>query len=492
MSRSLLLSAIDGHAKARPKDVAVRVGDTIYTWEELRQRSLELGCHLQKMGTVAGDRVAILSGPSFDYVACIIGIARIGAVCAPISLMLTPATIDVLLIDASPSVVLLDEAGRNLLDCESKGWSQVEMRTVQSCEFDAAIQLTAEGVSEDRAMSLIYSSGTTGTPKGILHSRRARDLYGAVFALEYGINSSSRTLLATAMYSNGTWMMLLPTLFAGGELVIVPNVKTHDLPDVIRDLEISHTFLVPTQLDQIYSEGPRQLSNSQFLTIVSAGSYLPLETKKRIAVSPLTNLFELYGNTEGVCSILRPHQQRVAFDSVGTAITTGELGIIGDGTGEIVGRSPLQSMGYYQRPDLDQELFWTGTDGNVYVRSGDLGEINNEGYLTIKGRIKDMIVSGGINVYPSDIEEVLRDHSVVADVAVVGVPHPKWGEVPLAFVQLNASVSVLPDEILDWANERLNKHQRLSDVVFLNEFPRNALGKVIKSELVDRLEEVVQ
>ena len=167
------------------------------------------------------------------------------------------------------------------------------------------------------------------------------------------------------------------------------------------------------------------------------------------------------------------------IDEHGNEVAQGEIG-------EVVGRSAAMMRGYYNQPGKTSEAEWYDAEGNRFIRTGDVGRFDEDGFLTLMDRKKDMIISGGFNVYPSDLEAVLFQHPAIADAAVVGVPSRQWGETPVAFVQLRADRAETPEEIQRWANERLGKTQRLSAVEILESLPRSAIGKVLKRELRDR------
>lgn len=485
----MLIEAVKGHAASRPDSVAIEWNEQRISWRETWQKAQYCANFLVSNGVGPGDRVGLLSPSCPEYIFSILACAMTGAVCTPFSLMLKSETLISLIKDSQPKIVLSASSGVKIMD----DLSEAGLPAITYAFEDALIESKTNAdsvipISMSEPMSLVYSSGTTGVPKGILHSRTARDAYANIFAIEYGIQQDSRTLLATPLYSNGTWMTLLPTMLAGGCSVFWPDQKTSDWCEIIERKQITHAFLVPTQLNEVFANGPIGVSG-ETVTIISAGSFLPLTTKRSILSSENVILFELYGNTEGVATILRPYQMERGFDSVGTAITTGEIRITE--SNEICGRSPLQSDGYYNRPQLTKDLFLEDDTGKKFVRSGDIGAVGDDGFLRLKGRLKDMIVSGGVNVYPIDIETVLEGIDGVREAAVIGVPHEKWGETPLAFVVFDSPSSCTKKGLISVANDRLNKHQRLSDLVMVDQLPRNALGKVIKAQLLMQYREVL-
>ena len=168
------------------------------------------------------------------------------------------------------------------------------------------------------------------------------------------------------------------------------------------------------------------------------------------------------------------------IDEAGHEVPTGEAG-------EVVGRSASMMVGYHRQPDKTREAEWFAPDGKRFIRTGDVGRFDAEGFLTLFDRKKDMVISGGFNIYPSDLEAVLRAHPAVADVAVVGVPSAQWGETPVAFVVRRAGDDTPADTLLQWSNAQLGKTQRLASLQFIDELPRSPIGKVLKRELRGRV-----
>ncbi len=223
----------------------------------------------------------------------------------------------------------------------------------------------------------------------------------------------------------------------------------------------------------------------------SAGSPLRTGTKAEVIKRFSGELVELWGLTEGVATTLKPEDMEKKMESVGIPLVGWDLRIIDEGgrelpwgeTGEIVAHSSFLMPEYYKLPDKTAEAIWLDASGKTYLKTGDMGKLDEDGFLYILDRKKDMIISGGINIFASDIEEVLSRHPAVQDAIVIGIPHPKWGETPLAMVIPRGGTAISEEQLMAWANPRLAKYQRISGVEFCDHLPRKALGKVLKREL---------
>jgi acyl-CoA synthetase (AMP-forming)/AMP-acid ligase II len=287
-------------------------------------------------------------------------------------------------------------------------------------------------------------------------------------------------------------MTLLPTVASGGTTVLAETFGARALLDIVQRERCTHTFMVPTQLTMVLAEPTFDSHDLSSLRIViSAAAPLHTDTKREILRRMTRGLMELYGMTEGLGTVLQPEDVERKIASVGQPIPGTEIRIVDDAgkelgpgeIGEIVGTSPGVMRGYYKKPKESEALLWKDPSGTPFLRTGDIGKKDEDGFVYVLDRKKDMILTGGVNVYASDLEEAFSRHPDVAEAAAIAIPHEKWGETPLVLVVPRAGVRADADEIRAWGNDRLGKHQRASRVEVRESLPRNALGKVLKREL---------
>jgi acyl-CoA synthetase (AMP-forming)/AMP-acid ligase II len=255
----------------------------------------------------------------------------------------------------------------------------------------------------------------------------------------------------------------------------------------------SHTMLVPVQYKRIMDlENFADFDLSSMQVKLSTSAPLRAAIKRDIVARFPGLMIEIYGATEqGGATMLNCNEFPDKLASVGQPGLGADMRVVGDdgaelpqgGIGEIVGRSPNMMEGYFGRDDLTEELLWRDAHGNVFFRSGDSGYFDEDGFLFLSDRLKDMIISGGLNIYANDLELVLLDHPAVDDAAVIAVPSEQWGETPLGIVVPRAAVETTAEAICAWANQRLGKGQRLAAVVLHDELPRSSIGKILKREL---------
>jgi len=381
----------------------------------------------------------------------------------------------------------LVDGGRIAFDFAAPGW-----RGYGDWRDDAPAENPNIEIGVDDGFNIIYSSGTTGVPKGILHSHGVR-VHTAKALAEMDFAADSVVILSTPLYSNTTLVPLLPAMMVGAAVVLMRKFDVEGYLALVEKYRCSHTMLVPVQYHRIMAH-PRFADFDLSSMKVKLSTSAPLrETLKRDIVARFPGLMiEIYGLTEGGGGcVLNCNENPDKLASVGQAGLGTEVRIIdpegnevaqGE-TGEIVGRSALMMNGYFGREDLTSEILWRDAEGKTFFRSGDAGYFDEDGFLFLSDRLKDMIISGGFNIYATDLEIVLAKHGDIDDVAVIAIPSEQWGETPLGLVVRKPGAAATAEEIRLWANESLGKAQRLSAIEFRDELPRSSIGKILKREL---------
>ena len=508
---SLVLGSLPArHARYRPRHAAVVVETRSPGGHDIRLNWREFDAYLNRwanalaaQGVARGDRVATVLANSLELLATYWACAKLGAVAVPLSPMLTATGLASLLADASPSVVLASSDQLAMLDdVRRNAGSKPAWVLVDAAADDEAAGYRAFGLLHAEAsdvapvanvdpgdlLTLMYTSGTTGLPKGIQHTHFIRAMYALTMANAWRMAPESVVLHSGAIVFNGAMVTMFPAILTGATYVLRRAFDVDDFIDTVERERVTHTMLVPSQIVAILNARrfePARLTSLEM--ILSLGAPLLKQDKDRLNEHLPNRFYELYGLTEGFVTILDRDDAKRKAGSVGVPPPFYEMRIVGeDGhdlpageIGEIVGRGPITMPGYYNRPDQTAQAL---RDNWLY--SGDLGYVDDEGFLYLVDRKKDMIDTGGVKVYPKDLEEIAVRHPAVLEVAVFGIPHAKWGETPAAAVLLREAGSVDADELKEWVNARVDaKYQRLDRVVVMDEFPRNAAGKTLKREL---------
>lgn len=494
----LLPHIIGLHGRWRAAVPAIVTDDETLDWAAFDARTNQVANGLIAAGCGKGARVGVVMGNGAAMAEVLFGALKAGAVVAPLNTSLPAEALETMLADAGASAVFItpDQGEWRALGAplriaagalRAEGWLDFTSWREGQSQADPAVAL-----SRDDLCTIIYSSGTTGQPKGIVHTHGARFDWAHDLAHALRYHSGARTLAATGLYSNITWAGMLPTLLLGGSLFIR---RSFGVVDVLRTIErerITHASMVPVQYQRIL-EHPEFASfdRSSMHAMMCCGAPLPLAVKQKLFETFSCGVIELYGSTEGIITTLAPEEAPAHMASVGKPLPGEDLAILDaedhfaprQEAGEVIALSRFAMTGYWNNPAATEEAFWIDEQGRRWLRSGDIGRVDAEGYLTITDRKKDMIISGGQNVYPADIEAVLHRHPDIADCAVFGVPSERWGETPLALVVLRQPDRVTAEDIREWANRQLGKQQRLSAVELRTALPRNANGKLLKREL---------
>lgn len=496
------------HGAVSARDVALVFEDRRITWSEVDALTNRVAHLLLSLGLGRGDKVCMGMSNSIEMFITFWGVVKAGCVVVPYNPLLDDASV-ARLIDNSEGVLLfLDpstiEQGERIqgdLDRISPErifafgnaapWRSAEGELLSQPACDPGVH-----IGPLDPMTLIYTSGTTGLPKGIYHNHGARLKYALGFGVATGITRHSVTVAATPLYAAGTWITMFPAIFTGAKIVIIKRFAPRDLLETIERERGSHMFLVPTQsiaLLDCPDIATRDLTSLKM--IVTSGQPLPEATRRELtAALPETRICEVYGMAEGFSTFIAPEERTSGKPGlVGKPTFMEDIRIIDDGgtelpageQGEIVAYGPGMMLGYYNAPETTEAATWIAPDGRAFMRSGDVGYIDVEGWLYTTGRIKDMIKSGGLNIFAQDLEEVFLAHPDVREAVVVAIPHEKWVETPLLLVIRREGATVTEEELQAWGNERLARYQRVARVEFRDDFPRALYGKVRRAALRD-------
>lgn len=475
-----------------------------WTYREWDADVNKLANAFKRSGVQKGDRVSTVLFNTAEFATTLFACMKIGAIFNPINFRLMGKEIEFILKDAAPKIVLIEKATSDAVLKAAATLSGVEFWTIDDCEpdvkhyYEQLVDVSAErpecDLNEDDFYAVMYTSGTTGAPKGVLHSHRNMVDQSIIMAAAMRVTKQERGLSVGPMFHCAELhCAFLPRLHMGGTNVIMHHFDPKELILTIKEEKITSFFAAPTMWNMMLRE---DLSKADFSTLrhgLYGGAPMAPALVKELNETLKIELFQAYGMTEmgPAITVLFEDEQLSKAGSAGKALTNHDVRVVktkedspsepddicevGE-LGEIIVRGPSMMKGYFNRPDATEEALHKG-----WYHSGDIGYMDDQGYLWVSDRVKDMILSGGENIYSREVEDVLFDHPGVLDAAVVGEPDEVWGESVVAFIVKKEQT--LTAEELDafcTSNDRLARYKRPRRYEFVDELPRNASGKLQK------------
>ncbi|HVW41710.1 MAG TPA: AMP-binding protein [Amycolatopsis sp.] len=499
------------NARRYPTKIALQHGDTALTWAALDERADRLATHLLDRGLTMGDRVAVSARNCLEWPEMVFGMAKAGLILVPVNIRQSADEVQHVLADSGARAAILhhdqvERHGQTLSGLDfllEIGGNEAGESYETALAKGRAVDPTPDALTDSDVQFILYTSGTTGRSKGVVNAHRGM----LAQVLDTSISTEARhddvMLATTPFFTAGGMVRTLSWLYLGQTMVIHPRFDADAVIDEIERSHVTFTTFIPTMLHRtlrILEEGPRRDMSS--LRRISYGSApVPVGLAEKAMRLLGCDLQQRYGLTEagGQVTILGPeeHRQMVAgreslLTSCGRETPHAEIRILDDDgkelppgeVGEIVIRCESSALGYWNNPEQTAKTF--RPDG---LWSGDLGRLDEDGYLHIEGRRTDMIISGGFNVYPAELERVLGGHPQVDLAAVVGVPDEEWGETPVAVIVPKGTVDTdaFEAQLKGLCRDQLAGYKQPRRFVFRTELPLGPAGKVLKRELKTQL-----
>jgi fatty-acyl-CoA synthase len=471
------------------------------SYRDLRERALRAANALQGIGIAPGDRVAVLLPNGHEWSELFFGIAALGAICVPINVLNSGTEVAGVLEDCDARCLVVSPAADEELSAVAAlpetivgvGGSALPGALDYEELLAQATTAVPLGPAPTDLFMFFYSSGTTGTPKGTAHTHMGILWNAYQQNLDFGLTEADRYLAVPSLsWAAGFHNLILPLWWIGGSTVLMPTggVSVDRIVAGVRDGNCTHTFLVPTLLKQLLSAGDQLeiLRATDLRWIISGAEPVPVAVIEQLnAELPGCDVVQGYGLSEfpTIATALKPDEAIAKAGSAGRPMSITHLAVRrADGTiarsgeGEVLLQSLATMQEYFGRPEATADVFRDG-----WLNTGDMGSVDEDGYLTITGRTKDLIISGGLNIYPKEIEDTIYRLDGVAEAAVVGVPDERWGEVVVAVV-VAASAGSVTEEAVHGACAVLGKYKRPRAVLLREDpLPRTVTQKILKREL---------
>jgi acyl-CoA synthetase (AMP-forming)/AMP-acid ligase II len=480
-----------------PNRTAIIFGETTWTYGEVHDRARRLASGLASLGVQHGDRVALWTSNRAEFVEVLFGVPMVGAIAAPLDhwwtwkdahIALEQIRPKLLIVDAAKAAAIaavpaaLEACGIEHVLCFDPDGNDVGTSYAQLLSGAAPLKNAVAVTPTDPAL-ILFTSGSTGRSKGAVHSHGGLAATAATMSRELRLGEAERTLHFLPMFSS-CLEQLIPLVYACGTHVILPQFDASAVWRAVESFEITHFDAVPTTLRRMLEVLPAQIPKS--LRLISYAS-------ERMPDALITSLIErlpdvafvqFYGMIEHLCiTVLGSSEQLRKLGTVGRPMIGAELYLLNEAgevagaheSGEIVARSPTLFTGYWQDASATEQVM-----RGEWMRTGDFGRIDGEGFLSLEGRVKEMIKSGGLTVIPSEIENVLLGHPGVRDAVVVGIPDERWGEAVHAFVTPAPAATLQEAELRAFCKERLAGYKCPKSIQIVPELPKTGIGKIAR------------
>ena len=474
-----------------------------FSYTELNGRSNQVAHALRSIDVAHGDRVGLLLMNGTEFIETFFAVAKIGAVNVPLNWRLVADELEFILDDAGVTVLLFSqEFSEVVAELRSRGdktqissWIQVDAEPIDGAvsyedwmSSASSDEPQLEGGDDDLAF-IMYTSGTTGLPKGVMHSHDTVLWANITNATTADMQHYDRFLNALPLFHVGALTPVVTSVFVGGSITLMKAFDPAASWDLIRDEKINTTLMVPVMLQfMLLTYDAENHDTSSLRNVISGAAPVPvslIETYTEMGIE----IHQVYGLTEtcGPACIISSEDAVERAGSTGKAFTFTEVQVVDDNgnpceageAGEVLVKGPHIMLGYWNRPEANAEALVDG-----WLKTGDVATMDSEGFVTIVDRVKDMLISGGENVYPAEIENVLLAHEKINDAGVIGIPSKKWGESPLAVI-VRADDSLSEQDVMDHCVGKLAPFKTVKAVEFIDVIPRNASGKILKRELRD-------
>ncbi|MEO6888096.1 MAG: AMP-binding protein [Ktedonobacteraceae bacterium] len=490
---------LDAHALMQPQAIALICGERTLTYAEFNARSRRVANALLGLGVQPNDRVAVMAHNSIELLEVATGLAKLGAMPVLLNYRLREHEIAYIVNDCGASVVI---AGPDLVEVVEKARAEVPGRVTYICigdtlpagwlSYEDLLATASEEVPTSAGglgSAISYTSGTTGKPKGAYRPRGVEPQDIIPVIQEFGLAPQDVHLLAGPYYHSAPSAFTNIHLLLGSTIVIMPKYDPVEALRLIDRHKVTTTFMAPTLLQRLVDVDADVFARydvGSLRTIILGGAPCPYVLKERAIQRFGEHLWEFYGATEtAFVTILRPEDQLRKHGSCGKVGPGQEIRLLDAAGNEVPDGTPGEMWSrfsslaqYYNKPEATARSMKDG-----FFSVGDIAYRDAEGYYYICDRKIDMIISGGANIYPAEIEAVLVAHPAVADAAVIGVPDTLWGETVKAVVQLRPGASATADEMITFCGEQLADYKKPRSVDFVAEMPRNPTGKLLKTQI---------